>query len=163
IAWYHGERGAQRVTGAELLILALLLAIGGAALWKFSSTPGAPPVAAAGSPADGAAAPTRSAPAVEIPHKSIAVLPFTDLSPQHDQEYFSDGMAEEILDALAKVRDLKVAGRTSSFSFKGKNEDLRVIGRALAVAHVLEGSVRKQGEKVRITAQLIQAADGYHL
>jgi hypothetical protein len=72
-------------------------------------------------------------------------------------------MAEEILNALAKVKDLKVAGRTSSFSFKGKNDDLRVIGKALAVAHVLEGSVRKQGEKVRITAQLIQAEDGYHL
>ncbi|HET7065360.1 MAG TPA: hypothetical protein VFI49_13900, partial [Rudaea sp.] len=98
-----------------------------------------------------------------VPHKSIAVLPFTDLSPALDQEYFSDGMAEEILNALTKVKDLKVAGRTSSFSFKGKNDDLRVIGKALAVAHVLEGSVRKQGEKVRITAQLIQAEDGYHL
>jgi len=85
------------------------------------------------------------------------------LSPSHDQEYFSDGIAEEILNALAKVKDLKVAGRTSSFSFKGKNDDMRVIGKALAVAHVLEGSVRKQGEKVRITAQLIQADDGYHL
>ena len=92
----------------------------------------------------------------EIPAKSIAVLPFTDLSPAHDQEYFSDGMAEELLNALAKLKDLKVAGRTSSFSFKGKNEDLRTIGKALGVANVLEGSVRKQGDKVRITAQLIQ-------
>ncbi len=98
-----------------------------------------------------------------IPAKSIAVLPFTDLSPAHDQEYFSDGMAEELLNALAKVKDLKVAGRTSSFSFKGRNEDLRSIGQALAVANVLEGSVRKQGNRVRITAQLIQVADGYHL
>ena len=95
--------------------------------------------------------------------KSIAVLPFTDLSPTHDQEYFSDGMAEELLNALAKVKDLKVAGRTSSFSFKGKNEDLREIGRALGVSSVLEGSVRKQGEKVRITAQLIQTDNGFHL
>jgi len=95
--------------------------------------------------------------------KSIAVLPFADLSPGHDQEYFSDGMAEEILDALAQVRDLKVAGRTSSFFFKGKNETLQAIGAALGVAHVLEGSVRTQGTKVRITAQLIQTRDGFHL
>jgi len=95
--------------------------------------------------------------------KSIAVLPFTDLSPGHDQEYFSDGMAEEILNALAQVKDLKVAGRTSSFFYKGKNEDLRAIGKALCVANVLEGSVRKQREQVRITAQLIQASDGTHL
>jgi adenylate cyclase len=132
LAWYHGERGAQRVTGTELMILALLLAIGGGALWKFAGT------AVATSPPAEAFMPA-------VPHKSIAVLPFTDLSPTHDQEYFSDGMAEEILNALAKVKDLKVAGRTSSFSFKGKNDDLRVIGKALAVANVLEGSVRKQG------------------
>jgi TolB-like protein len=95
--------------------------------------------------------------------KSIAVLPFTDLSPAHDQEYFSDGMAEEILDALAQMSDLRVAGRTSSFYFKGKNEDLRAIGKALGVANILEGSVRKQGDKVRITAQLIQTEGGFHL
>ena len=95
--------------------------------------------------------------------RSIAVLPFEDLSQAHDQEYFSDGMTEEILDALAKVPDLKVAGRTSSFYFKGKNETLQDIGAALGVAHVLEGSVRKQGNKVRITAQLIQTRDGFHL
>jgi len=95
--------------------------------------------------------------------KSIAVLPFTDLSPQHDQEYFSDGIAEEILNALAHVKDLKVSGRTSAFYYKGRNEDLRTIGKTLGVAHVLEGSVRKQGEKVRITAQLIRSEDGFHL
>jgi TolB-like protein len=99
----------------------------------------------------------------EIPHKSIAVLPFVDLSPAHDHEYFSDGIAEEILNALVKLKDLKVAGRTSSFSFKGRNEDLRNVGRMLAVAHVLEGSVRKHGDRVRITAQLIQTDNGYHL
>ena len=96
-------------------------------------------------------------------NKSIAVLPFADLSPGHDQEYFSDGVAEEILDALAQVPDLKVAGRTSSFYFKGKNETLQAIGTALGVANVLEGSVRTQGTKVRITVQLIQARDGFHL
>jgi TolB-like protein/Tfp pilus assembly protein PilF len=94
---------------------------------------------------------------------SVAVLAFTDLSPAKDQEYFSDGIAEEILDALARVKGLRVAGRTSSFQYKGRNEDLRTIGRALGVAHVLEGSVRRQGNKVRITAQLVKAADGFHL
>ena len=83
--------------------------------------------------------------------------------PGVNQEYFSDGIAEEILNALVKVKDLKVAGRTSSFSFKGKNEDLRTVGKALGVAHVLEGSVRKQGDRVRITAQLIRTKDGFHL
>jgi TolB-like protein/Flp pilus assembly protein TadD len=104
---------------------------------------------------------TGAAPAA--PAKSIAVLPFTDLSPSHDQEYFSDGMAEELLNALAKLDDLKVAGRTSSFSFKGRNDDLRTIGKSLGVANILEGSLRKQGDKVRITAQLIQVSDGFHL
>jgi len=163
LAWYHGERGAQRVTGTELMILALLLAIGGGALWQFAGAPLA--TSSAAGPSTSAKASPKASPenTPPVPHKSIAVLPFTDLSPTHDQEYFSDGMAEEILNALAKVKDLKVAGRTSSFSFKGKNADMRVIGQALAVAHVLEGSVRKQGDKVRITAQLIQATDGYHL
>ena len=101
--------------------------------------------------------------AAPVNRKSIAVLPFTDLSPGHDQEYFSDGMSEEILNALAQIKDLKVAGRTSSFYFKGRNEDLRSIASALGVANVLEGSVRKQGDRVRITAQLIQASDGFHL
>jgi TolB-like protein len=166
LAWYHGERGAQRVTGAELMILALLLAIGGGALWKFAGTQEMGSESFSGSHAamhEKPHRPENDSDPISAPHKSIAVLPFTDLSPTHDQEYFSDGMAEEILNALAKVKDLKVAGRTSSFSFKGKNDDLRVIGKALTVANVLEGSVRKQGEKVRITAQLIQAEDGYHL
>jgi len=94
---------------------------------------------------------------------SIAVLPFVNLSSDKEQEYFSDGISEEILDALARVKGLKVAGRTSSFQFKGKNQDLRTIGETLGVANLLEGSVRKQGNRVRITAQLIQAADGFHL
>jgi TolB-like protein/Tfp pilus assembly protein PilF len=99
----------------------------------------------------------------ETSKKSIAVLAFLDLSPSHDQQYFSDGMSEEILNALAQVTDLKVAGRTSSFYFKDRNEDLRTIAKTLGVAHILEGSVRKQGEKVRITAQLIRASDDTHL
>ena len=94
---------------------------------------------------------------------SIAVLPFVDMSPDKDQEYFADGLAEELLNVLAKIPELRVAGRTSSFQFKGKNEDLRVIGQKLNVATMLEGSVRKAGNRVRITAQLVKVADGFHL
>ncbi len=95
--------------------------------------------------------------------KSIAVLPFVNMSDDASNEYFSDGISEEILNALAKVRDLKVAGRTSSFAFKDTNQDLRTIGQALGVSHILEGSVRKAGVRVRITAQLIKADDGFLL
>ena len=94
---------------------------------------------------------------------SIAVLPFADMSPQKDQEYLSDGVAEEITNALAQIEGLRVIGRTSAFSFKGKNEDVRSIGHKLGVAHVLEGSVRTDGTHLRITAQLIDASDGHHL
>ncbi len=95
--------------------------------------------------------------------RSIAVLPFVDMSPSKDQEYFTDGLTENLLNALAQMNELKVAGRTSSFAFKNRNEDLRSIGEQLRVAHVLEGSVQKSGVQIRITAQLINAADGYHL
>mgnify|MGYP000141457259 FL=1 len=94
---------------------------------------------------------------------SIAVLPFADMSPKKDQEYFSDGLSEELLNVLAKVNNIKVAGRTSSFKFKGKNDDIKKIGKELGVEHVLEGSVRKSGNKLRITAQLIKVNDGFHL
>ena len=95
--------------------------------------------------------------------KSIAVLPFVNISSDPEQEFFSDGITEEILNALASVKELKVAGRTSSFAFKGRNEDLRKIGAMLGVEHILEGSVRKVGTTVRITAQLVQVADGFHM
>ena len=94
---------------------------------------------------------------------SIAVLPFVDMSPQQDQSYFSDGLSEELLNVLAKVKDLKVAGRTSSFKYKGLNDDLVKIGSELRVDHILEGSVRKSGNSIRITAQLIKVADGFHI
>ena len=100
---------------------------------------------------------------VQAAQKSIAVLPFVNMSDDASNEYFSDGISEEILNALARVKDLKVAGRTSSFAFKGRNEDLREIGSALNVSHILEGSVRKAGNRVRITAQLIKVEDGYHV
>ncbi|MDJ0879368.1 MAG: tetratricopeptide repeat protein [Halieaceae bacterium] len=94
---------------------------------------------------------------------SIAVLPFVNMSKDPDQEYFSDGISEELLNGLAKIRELRVAARTSSFAFKGKNTDITDIGRQLNVGTVLEGSVRKSGNRVRITAQLINVEDGYHL
>jgi TolB-like protein/Flp pilus assembly protein TadD len=94
---------------------------------------------------------------------SIAVLPFADMSPDKDQDYFSDGLSEELLNLLAKIPELRVAARTSSFQFKGQTGDIADIGRQLKVAHVLEGSVRTAGDRVRVTAQLIHAEDGYHL
>ncbi len=94
---------------------------------------------------------------------SIAVLPFVNMSADPEQEFFSDGLSEEILNLLAQMGDLKVIGRTSSFAFKGKNEDMRTIGKTLGVAYLLEGSVRKAGNDLRITAQLIKAEDGTHL
>jgi TolB-like protein len=97
------------------------------------------------------------------PSPSVAVLPFADMSPGKDQEYFADGMAEEILNALAHVRGLRVIGRTSSFSFKGTKEDLKTIARKLGVGTLLEGSVRRDSGRIRVTAKLIAAIDGAHL
>ncbi len=94
---------------------------------------------------------------------SIAVLPFVNMSSDPEQEYFSDGLAEELLNQLSQIKTLRVAGRTSSFAFKGKTDDLRLIGAKLGVNHVLEGSVRKAGNRLRITAQLIKCSDGFHL
>jgi len=95
--------------------------------------------------------------------KSIAVLPFADMSPDKDQEYFSDGLSEELLNLLAKVPELRVAARTSSFSLKGKELQIAEVGDILKVAHILEGSVRTAGDRIRVTAQLIQVENGYHL
>ena len=101
--------------------------------------------------------------AVSIAANSIAVLPFVDMSQARDQGYFSDGISEELLNLLSKIPQLKVAARTSSFSFKGKGADVSEIARQLHVANVLEGSVRRSGDQLRITAQLIRAAEGFHL
>ncbi|MEM1404424.1 MAG: tetratricopeptide repeat protein [Pseudomonadota bacterium] len=138
-----------------VLIMALLVFAGAMIVPRFLEQP---TVVHAQSDAEGGEA--------EVSSKadaSIAVLPFADLSQQQDQEYFADGISEELLNVLAQVAGMKVAGRTSSFAFKGRNEDLREIGRVLGVAHILEGSVRSQGDKVRVTAQLIQVSDGFHL
>ena len=175
LAWYHGERGAQRATGTELLILALLLAIGGGLLWRFARVSNASAGAAVAiTPNDSATrapdaaqrvsgAPAPAVPIIAIPAKSIAVLPFVNMSGDPKNDYFSDGITEEILDALAQLPNLKVAARTSAFAFKGKAEDLRKVGEVLDVATVLEGSVQKSGDEVRITAQLIDTRSGYHL
>ena len=105
----------------------------------------------------------RPPPAQQQSTASIAVLPFADMSAEKNQEYFSDGLAEEILNKLAKIPTLRVVARTSSFQFKGKTGDLRSVGETLNASTILEGSVRKQGNRVRVTAQLIKAADGFHL
>jgi adenylate cyclase len=94
---------------------------------------------------------------------SLAVLPFADLSPEGDQVYFSDGMSEELLNALTKIRGLRVAGRTSSFAYRNAEKDLREIGRELGVRYLVEGSVRRQGDRLRITAQLVDADDNFHV
>jgi len=154
LAWYHGERGAQRVTSTELLILALLLAIGGAALWRLVPRAG-----------DRAGAPnTSGAPANSVADpRSIAVLPFVNMSGDKDNDYFSDGISEEILNVLASIPQLRVAARTSSFSFRDGKHEAPEIAQELHVRLLLEGSVRKQGDRARITAQLIDASNGYHV
>ena len=175
IAWYHGEKGRQRASGAELLLIALVLAAGGGLVWQFgrvgsTRSPDAaqrnPGIATPGSVAGVTSSGLRVAsatPAIPIPAKSVAVLPFVNMSGDPKNDYFSDGITEEILDALAQVSNLKVAARTSAFAFKGKAEDLRKVGEVLDVATVLEGSVQKSGDEVRITAQLIDTRSGYHL
>ena len=149
---------ARRVRTALLLIgLGLLISVPG---WAWYARHDSARSSAPSS--DGGSAPAQASPVVTA-SPSIAVLPFADMSPQHDQEYFADGLAEEILNALAHVEGLRVPGRTSSFWFKGKNVELGEIGRKLNVSHVLEGSVRRAGTRLRVTAQIVSVADGYHL
>ena len=158
LAWYHGDRGQQRVTTAEFTIITLLLLIGGGALAFYqSNSEGETAAAASGTPERAASLAAPDA------RPSLAVLPFVDLSQAKDQEYLGDGLAEEILNQLAQVPALRLVGRTSSFSFKGKDDDLRTIGSKLGVAHLLDGSVRKAGDRIRITAQLVAAADSSQL
>ncbi len=133
----------------SLIMLVLVAAVGFLLVDKFVLQPGDPGQASETMPG-------------EI-RPSIAVLPFVNMSDDKANEYFSDGLAEELLNVLAKIPQLHVAGRTSSFQFKGTNEDLRLIGEKLNVANVLEGSVRQSGARLRITAQLIDTENGYHL
>ncbi|HEY5775924.1 MAG TPA: tetratricopeptide repeat protein, partial [Xanthomonadales bacterium] len=151
------SQSIANVTGRKLdrsIIVILLLALGYFAWDKYSTPPQPAAPAAAGT--------TALVEAQEI-DKSIAVLPFVNMSADADNEYFSDGLSEELLNLLAKVDGLKVAARTSSFKFKKSEADISEIGEQLHVAHVLEGSVRKSGNQARITAQLIKVDDGFHL
>ena len=158
LAWYHGERGMQRATRGEIGLLAVITVLGALGIWLGERGRDLP-IAVTVAPAKPviAAGPGKAA------AESIAVLPFVNMSSDPDNEFFSDGLSEEILNSLARIEGMQVVGRTSSFQFKGRNEDLRSIGEKLGVATILEGSVRREGERARITAQLIRASDGYHL
>src|SRR5688572_1637816 len=152
LAWYHGDRGQERISTPELAILTLLLLLGGGAFWYYQRT--------SETATDAAPPPSNATTATD---HSIAVLPFVNMSADKEQEYFADGISEELLNLLAQVPGLRVIARTSSFSFKGKDVAIAEIARKLNVANVLEGSVRKSGDKVRITAQLVRASDSSHL
>jgi TolB-like protein/Tfp pilus assembly protein PilF len=172
LAWYHGERGAQRIGGIELLIIALLLAIGGGLMWRFGAAAKVPRTAQGVSVATAASASTPRAvtnatvnavfpfPAASIPEKSVAVLPFENDSDNKDQQYFSDGLSADLITALSQFGGLKVISRDSAFQFRHSPDSSAVIGKKLGVAHLLEGSVQRQGGEVRIEATLVNATDG---
>jgi adenylate cyclase len=164
VSWYHGARGQRGVSGMELMIIAILLAIGGTFLWRDSTTEHASKDAASAAGEHGAesGAQKNATAAPAPPAASIAVLAFSDLSAEGNQGYFSDGIAEEILSVLAHVNGLKVASRTSSFQFRKSDLGAPAIAQKLGVRHILEGSVRRAGDTVRITAQLIDASTDQH-
>ncbi|MGE4073116.1 MAG: hypothetical protein AB7E72_18260 [Lysobacterales bacterium] len=142
----------------DIAVIVLLLGIGALMLWRPAVEPVPPAAISADVP------PAVPPEATEMPSRaSVAVLPFLNMSPDADNEYFADGIAEELLNVLSRIDGLKVASRTSSFTFKGKDTPIPEIARLLGVRHVLEGSVRKQGQRVRITAQLINAGSDGHL
>ncbi|MGH8115118.1 MAG: tetratricopeptide repeat protein, partial [Rhodanobacteraceae bacterium] len=183
LAWYHGERGAQRVTGTELLIIALLLAVGGGVLWRYSRVPATPSDATvARTASDGrvvaannktsmsasveaALVPTAATPIAmqPIPAKSIAVLPFDNLNVGKKDAYFVAGMQDLILTKLADIGDLKVISRTSTMQYGSHPQNLTIVGRQLGVATLLEGSVQKAGNQVLINVQLIDAQSDSHI
>jgi TolB-like protein len=158
-AWYHGARANHRISGPELTIISILL-VGISLLFYVFIRPSE---RIAEHPVTATPAMTVTAPAAKPASMSVAVLPFLNLSGDPKEEFFSDGMTEEITAALANVKGLNVVARTSAFAFKGKNEDIIAIGRALHATDIIEGSVRKEGDQVRITAQLIRADTGDHL
>jgi TolB-like protein len=155
-AWYHGHRGLRRFTAGEATIVALLVLIGAGLLILLVRVPEKPEAVMATAPK------TAAAPA-HLSANAIAVLPFENMSADAGQNYFCDGIAEEIMDALVRLPGLKVIGRTSSFAFKGQNVDLRTIGEKLGAANLVQGSVRRDGNRVRIDVQLVRAADGVEL
>ena len=154
--WLFGPHGKQRVRGAGLALMALLLVLGAGAFWYYQRVGDAP-----------AATPARVAESIGLAaatsEKSIAVLPFVNMSSEAEQEYLSDGISEQLLNVLAKVPQLRVISRSSAFSLKGQNIEVTEIAKRLNVTHVLEGSVRKSGNQVRIAAQLIEARSDTHV
>ena len=154
------SRSVTQITGQKLdraIIVVLILAITYFAYDKFSGRQAVNSIPIANVTA-------KQTSDITAPRKpSIAVLPFVNMSSDPEQDYFSDGISEELLNLLAKIPQFQVAGRTSSFAFKGKNDDLRQIGESLGVENIIEGSVRKGGDRVRITAQLVKVDDGFHL
>ena len=158
LAWYHGHRAQHRISGPELSILMVLLVLAGSVFWYFSRHERSAPHATTSAPSSAA-----SQAAFNPPAHSIAVLPFINLSGGQEQDYFSDGLTEELLNSLAAINELQVAARTSAFSFKGKHNDLGTIARKLNVGSILEGSVRRSGRTIRVSAQLINAVTGFHL
>ena len=161
LAWYHGERASRHFSHAELTIVSLLL-VGLAMLFYVFVKPAEEGGATTAIREAGVTA-ARSAAADPHSAISVAVLPFANMSGDASQEFFSDGMTEEITAALAKIPDLRVVARTSAFQFKSTNRDIQQIGQQLHATHFIEGSVRKAGNRVRITAQLIKSDDGTHI
>ncbi|MGN6112191.1 MAG: tetratricopeptide repeat protein [Luteimonas sp.] len=162
LAWYHGEKGKQRVSTAELLIMAALLTVGGGLLWSYAGR-SAPAIPASDALPKSPAIPVMSAATAAIPARSIAVLPFENLSSDKDNAYFSDGMQDLILTKLAEIAELKVISRTSTRKYASRPEDLKTIGQQLGVATILEGSVQRAGKQVLVNVQLIDAATDAHL
>ena len=154
IAWFQGERGQQKVTRVEVILIAIVVIVGGAWLWETVRSTSESSVASAG--------PDTGIPTIEK-DPSIAVLPLENMSTDKEQQYFSDGISEELLNVLNKVPELRVIARTSSFAFKGQDLPVPEIARRLNVASILQGSVRKAGNRVRIAVQLVRATDGAQL
>ncbi|MGQ0812959.1 MAG: TPR end-of-group domain-containing protein [Gemmatimonadota bacterium] len=152
LAWYHGEQGRQKVTAVEVALIAAILALAAVAATMVSR-----PTAVVPEPT------APATPSAEIEPGTIAVMPFVNRSAARENEYFSDGITEEILSTLARIPGLQVRARSSSFAFKGKDLPVQEIARQLRVAHVLEGSVQRAGTRVRITAQLLDARTDRHL
>jgi len=157
------EKGAAGAAGPAFAVAVVLLTVAGIAWWLSDVYDPARSELATSSPARSRAAPVQSASAAaELPANAIAVLPFDDMSPGGDHAFLADGIAEELLDRLARSPRLRVAARTSSFALRGNEDDVATIGRQLNVRWIVEGSVRKDGGRIRVTAQLIDAADGFH-
>jgi adenylate cyclase len=173
LAWYHGARASRRFSAAEATIVSLLLVTISILFFVFvqpsaeitgapsrvqqASITTAPGATEARQSSVAAARQASLSPATAV---SLAVMPFENLSPDPSQAYFSDGMTQEIISALAKIPDLRVVARESAFAFKGKDQDVRAIGRALGATHLIEGSVRKAGGQLRISAELVRADTG---